>query len=255
MEANGDDSTNLVYGRRNEWAENEIAQGPVCYLYDGLNEFFAKIITDDFKATWEFFKNSVTKPSKERFLNPQGDMAGGSDKSEDELKKLLVYENLTMGAQKANWPQKMGSKSFIVNNLLNGFGTSNFMNFKQFTRALISMFGIDDPYMVCEQCLYKSKEKIEQLFKFIDCVDLGEFGSVQLYDSMQSVDTNGTTINSTTCNDFILKNGNISMGTVNRTDFIKGILLGYWQRLVSDNKVDDHYKTMMDLRKKHQTKK
>jgi hypothetical protein len=117
------------------------------------------------------------------------------------------------------------------------------------------MFGIDDPYMICEQCLIKSKEQIEQLFKFIDCVDLGEFGSVQLYDSMQSVDTNGTTINSTTCNDFILKNGNISMGTVNRTDFIKGILLGYWQRLVSDNKVDDHYKTMMDLRKKHQTKK
>ena len=100
-----------------------------------------------------------------------------------------------------------------------------------------------------EQCFKKViEEKIDPLFSFLDCDNDGFLNSENIWNGFKYLKrSDQSKYNIYNCelphtynkfyrtvavNDFILKNSRVADGYVNKEEFRKGILLGYWERQV-----------------------
>jgi len=108
-------------------------------------------------------------------------------------------------------------------------------------------------YKQCKQFCFKKiiDEKIDPLFSFLDCDKDGYINSENIWEGLKYLkrsEINKEKYNFYKCelpkpfnrfyrtnaaNDFVLKNFNVADGYLNREEFIKGILLGYWERQVN----------------------
>lgn len=108
-------------------------------------------------------------------------------------------------------------------------------------------------YSQCKQFCFKKviEEKIDPLFSFLDCDNDGYINSENIWEGLKYLKrspANQGKYDYYKCelpksfnkfyrthapNDFILKNFNVADGYLNREEFRKGILLGYWERQVN----------------------
>jgi len=104
----------------------------------------------------------------------------------------------------------------------------------------------DDLY--CYNCFFLLAKKIAAMFAYLDCQGKGYLTSEDLWRKLPSlvrgtnqcnifsISTNNS-IRTDATNDFILKNGYTVDAGVTRNEFITGILLGFWDRIVQDDKI------------------
>lgn len=108
-------------------------------------------------------------------------------------------------------------------------------------------------YAQCKQFCFKKiiEEKIDPLFTFLDCDGDGYINSENIWNGLKYLkrsEANKEKFDYYKCivpkafnkyyrthapNDFVLKNYNVADGYLNREEFRKGILLGYWERQVN----------------------
>lgn len=108
-------------------------------------------------------------------------------------------------------------------------------------------------YSQCKQFCFKKiiEEKIDPLFTFLDCDNDGYINSENIWNGLKYLkrsEANKEKFDLYKCivpkafnkyyrthapNDFVLKNYNVADGFLNREEFRKGILLGYWERQVN----------------------
>lgn len=164
-----------------------------------------------------------------------------------------------------------------IKNIIKRFGWTSVPNNTLFFKRLIDKFDFDGNgrldtreflfyaiwenykgYMQCKKHCFKDiiEKKIDPLFTFFDCDSDGYIDSENLWEGMKYLKrTNKEKYDMYKCevpkafnkfyrthapNDFILKNYDIADGYLNREEWRKGILLGYWERQVNAmNVVDD----------------
>jgi hypothetical protein len=116
------------------------------------------------------------------------------------------------------------------------------------------LFTIHNNYKIiadglCKNC-YKNifKDKLEAIFDFIDCSQLGYVATEDIWEglsyikrdnpeifNMYKCNINGAKLRTPTCNALMLKNSENKMGHLNKQEFAKGILLGFWDRQTDRN--------------------
>ncbi len=118
------------------------------------------------------------------------------------------------------------------------------------------ILGSDD----CDLCYANLIDKIDGIFKYIDCDKDGLISSKDIYDNIQHLrrDTskwnffslaNQAKIRTAVTNDFVLKNMASVNGMLNKQEFRLGILLGYWDRQTDEQRiVMDDSKNLKSLR-------
>jgi hypothetical protein len=112
-------------------------------------------------------------------------------------------------------------------------------------------------YAQCNHFCFKDiiEKKIDPLFSFLDCDKDGFINSENIWNGFKFLkrsEANKDKYNYYKCelpkpfnkfyrthavNDFVLKNSGVADGFLNREEFRKGILLGYWERQVETNNV------------------
>lgn len=114
--------------------------------------------------------------------------------------------------------------------------------------------------LYCYNCFYLIGRKLAAMFTYMDCQGKGYLTAEDLWEKAPNVirDDNrwnifkhGTNdnIRTSSVNDFIIKNGYTVDGAVTKDEFISGILLGFWNRVIEDNTiVENDSKSMKTLR-------
>jgi len=161
-----------------------------------------------------------------------------------------------------------------ISNIIKKFGWNGVRPIPFFYKRLIDKFDFDGNgrlntkeflfyaiwenyknYFQCKKHCFKDviEKKINPLFTFFDCDSDGYINSENFWAGMKYLKrTAPESYNFYKCevpkaynkfyrthapNDFVLKNYEIADGYVNREEFRKGILLGYWERQVKPNNV------------------
>ena len=144
--------------------------------------------------------------------------------------------------KKWNWEIDVGLKDFAVTFIkkydMNGDGRLN-------PRELIlgalehnkHLMGSD----ACTHCFEGVVDKIDAIFKYLDCDNDGKIGSEDIYSNLGKIKrssseydifalgfTEGVRVDA--INDFILKNNKFQIGALNKNEFRNGILYGIWDR-------------------------
>lgn len=95
------------------------------------------------------------------------------------------------------------------------------------------------------------RKYITPIFDYADCRNLGFISAEQLWKTIKTLKKEDQNFSLFTCvmpngdqrtssiNDFILKNGKVVEGFISKDEFVAGILLGYWDRQISGNKIFD----------------
>jgi hypothetical protein len=97
---------------------------------------------------------------------------------------------------------------------------------------------------LCKNCYMKIfKEKLDAIFEFIDCNQSGDASTEDLWEglsfikrenpeifNMYKCNINGAKLRTPSINALILKNSVGKMGYLDKQEFVKGILLGFWDR-------------------------
>ena len=159
-----------------------------------------------------------------------------------------------------------------ISNIIKTFGWSGVRPQPFFFKRLIDKYDFDgngrldsreflfyaiwENYKSFEQCkkhCFKNviEKKINPLFTFFDCDSDGYIDSENLWEGLKYLKrTNPDKYNLYQCevpkafnkfyrthatNDFVLKNYDVAEGYLNREEFRKGILLGYWERQAKSN--------------------
>jgi len=112
----------------------------------------------------------------------------------------------------------------------------------------------------CKNCYGEVSRKIAALFTYLDCTQSGFVSADQLWAGLPNLRRgtnqfnifgyhNSDNIRTNAVNDFILKNEKAKDAVVSREEFITGILLGIWDRQVSDHGiVEDDSRNLKKLR-------
>lgn len=168
------------------------------------------------------------------------------------------------------WKQSFSAGK--IYNIIRAFGWGKIPNVKYYFKRLIDKYDFDGNgrldarefifyaiwenyknYAQCKQNCFRKviDEKIEPLFTFLDCDGDGFINSENIWEGLKFLkrsNENKDKFSFYKCevprafnrfyrtnapNDFILKNSNVASGYLNREEFRKGILLGYWERQVN----------------------
>jgi len=198
--------------------------------------------------------------------------------------KPVVVDPKRLVQYKRDFDPELWSKSFSaakISNIIKAFGWGSIPPQPYFFKMLIDKFDFDgngrlDPrefifyaiwenyknYFQCRKHCFKGiiESKINPLFTFFDCDNDGYINSENLWEGCKYLKRKDQeTYNYYRCevprvfnkyyrthapNDFVLKNFDIADGFLNRDEFRKGILLGYWERqvngmtVVNDNSIN-----------------
>lgn len=174
---------------------------------------------------------------------------------------------------KRDFDPELWKRSFSaakISNIIKAFGWGSIPHQPYFFKMLIDKFDFDgngrlDPreflfyaiwenyknYFQCRKHCFKGiiESKINPLFTFLDCDNDGYINSENLWEGFKYLKrSDPEAYNYYRCevpqtfnkyyrthapNDFILKNYDIADGFLNREEFRKGIILGYWERQVN----------------------
>jgi Ca2+-binding EF-hand superfamily protein len=106
----------------------------------------------------------------------------------------------------------------------------------------------------CKNCLdVFLKDFLDPIFTFADCDKDGYVTTENLWKALKYLDRktdegkynmykcliNGQPLRTNSVNDFMLKCRGMKTGRVSRSEFVIGMLLGFWNRQTSDDKVED----------------
>lgn len=240
-------SQDQVFGVGTQRLYRTISDGPSSYVFDAFNDEFAQLVSDDMTAMWNSFKSASTVAEGDLWVSMDGTKVSQTDEPQANWSKMMVYDQIKSGSQKNEWPLYATEKDAkVVMSFVRKYSADGqFVSYKDFMRGAIDFFFKDTSD--CKNCFEKSRKKALELFQFIDCYGWGQITSKMMLQSIFNLDI-GTKMDSTDTNDFILKNGDMSKGIVTTNQFVKAILVGYWERLLGTDGIDDHYKPMMALR-------
>jgi hypothetical protein len=112
----------------------------------------------------------------------------------------------------------------------------------------------------CNHCYTKIARRIGALFTYLDCSETGFLNADQMWKGLPELRRptsqynifgygNSENIRTNAINDFILKNEKGKDAAVSKDEFIAGILLGVWDRQVTENSIlDDDSRNLKKLR-------
>lgn len=112
----------------------------------------------------------------------------------------------------------------------------------------------------CNHCFSQISRRIGALFSYLDCGETGFISADQMWKGLPELRRptqqfnifgygNSENIRTNAINDFVLKNENAKDAAVSKEEFVAGILLGIWDRQVSDNAIiDDDSRNLKRLR-------
>jgi hypothetical protein len=159
------------------------------------------------------------------------------------------------------WPGDKENPSFIKNYIVKY--DTNFDG-RLSPRELILASIFEKPYYIgsgnCIHCYKKISDIVNIIFTYLDCNEDGYISAEEMWHNLSVLKRNTEKFNifsfgndenirTAAINDFILKNMKVKEGFVNRTEFLSGILLGYWDRQTDSTSIySDDTKTLKSLR-------
>jgi len=250
------------------------------YFFDFLDPVLLPLILKDFNSIWDTFKSYSPEDTTEykdpynlkrelpKNLNDEArdritrEMIDFNKRLDKTIYNLSLNANqINFGIKKNNWAFEKSdmdyAKSFIQSFDMNGDGR---LSPREFLLGSIwhnkKILSSDD----CTLCYDKLVDKLDGIFRYIDCNHDGIISSKDIHKHIQLLrrDTrkwnyfslaNHATIRTAVANDFVLKNMASVKGMLNKQEFRLGILLGFWDRQTDDYRViDDDSKSMKSLR-------
>jgi len=112
----------------------------------------------------------------------------------------------------------------------------------------------------CNHCFTKIARRIGALFTYLDCGETGFISADTMWKSLPDLRrptsqfnifgyNNSENIRTNAINDFVLKNEKAKDASVSKEEFISGILLGVWDRQVTENAIiEDDSRNLKKLR-------
>jgi hypothetical protein len=159
--------------------------------------------------------------------------------------------------KKWNWEIDLGLKDYAVTFIkkydMNGDGRLN-------PRELILGALEHNKHLMgtnsCTHCFEGIVDKIDAIFKYLDCDNDGKIGSEDLYSNLKKIKRSSSNydifalgfkegVRVDAINDFILKNNKFQIGALNKNEFRSGILYGIWDRQT------DYYSIMEGNERSH----
>lgn len=131
------------------------------------------------------------------------------------------------------------------------FNNDGRLSVREFIIAIIrnnaKWFGMPE----CKMCFNEVMKKFDAIFSYIDCDNNGLITSEDIYHGMKTLKrekkmwnfytlANQARIRTAVTNDFVLKSMENINGALTKEEFRKGLLLGFWDRQTTDEKVWDH---------------
>lgn len=249
--------------------------GPVAWLFDFLDPVFrqdflieaeqiikdfSKLSKDDTDDYEDAFKLSAIAPKNNKLLSDNDFKAINPKFSKANYEKAVNAVQLNKAIEDWSWSFTNGSKDpafdFIVKYDINGDGR---MDPYELILGVI-WTNKKREGLFCYDCFFLLSKKIGAMFEYMDCSKRGYLEAEDLWNKFPSLHRkekfwdifsagNSDTIRTNSVNDFILKNSNSIDAAVTKDEFVTGILLGFWQRQISeDGLLKDDKKNLKDLR-------
>lgn len=253
--------------------------GSVAYLLDFFDPVFLKEAVAEFKEIYSVSmkEDPENLPEYKDPFDYAAKIATSSPEVQDklmrELKKFeknndpVIYKLSANAVQvyklfkKANWFRDPGQEDFatefVSNYDINHDGRLN-------PKELILGSIIHNKQILgskkCQYCYEKIARKIGALFTYLDCSETGFVSAEQLWKGLPELKRgvsqfnifgyrSSENIRSDAINDFILKNSKARDAYVNKEEFVAGILLGIWERQVSESAIiEDDSRNLKKLR-------
>lgn len=262
-------SWNIPKSKYNKYEKRLYGWGPSAYLFDFLDPVLLKPIMEAFTSIWESANaEPLALSSKDKedpytlqkiFNMPTADQETLLTKFES-LKKTFKRDvwNVSLTIPKvraatASWPYNaIGSdpaKEIVDAYDYNGDGR---LSMKEFFIAYLNInraiLGSQDCSPTEINCMHKVvRELLNPIFIKVDCHDSdNKVGAEDMWKALEKLirstaDYNiflcmdeQEPIHTTAINDFILKSEKTINGYLNKLEFVRGILLGYWGRYITD---------------------
>ena len=253
--------------------------GPVSYLFDYLDPVFRPEALKEFEAIFKDTMSEVPEdiPGYKDPFNYAARIKAAPPQQQPallrDIEKMqkgydpIIYKNSVNAVQihqalKAfQWFKDPGvadpASDLIIKYDINHDGR---LNPKEFILADILY---NKPHFLnkkCNHCFTDIGKKLKALFTYLDCMETGYLTAEILWNNLpglkRPVNTwnifaygNSETIRTSAVNDFILKNQGLKEAAVNQNEFIAGVLLGIWDRQVTENTIlTDDVRTLKSLR-------
>lgn len=223
--------------------------GDVSYLFDYLDVLLQKEVVKEFKSIYEaIFKlpkqeddkklldahlvNNIYTLSVNSFQLQKAQNEIKWNIPEDDIKQFIVKYDLNQDA-------RLSPKELILASI----------------HANGDLLGTDK----CKLCYKEVSKVIKAIFNFINCGS-GYINAEQIWEGLELLKRPSNNYNiytrveadphvTNSVNEFVLKNSQSKRGELNEKEFVKGILLGYWDRQTADERIiEDDSKTLKSLR-------
>lgn len=266
----GEDLTMLRKGptkHKFSWVK-QWGYGQVAYLFDYLDPVLRPLILIDFNKIYDAFikypgsdseiykdpfnfdkpiPKDLNDEAKEALTNELLDIKKRIDP--EIFKKSINAVQINYGVKENRWfidkTESDYAKSFIKEYDMNGDGR---LSPREFILASIwsnkKILSSDD----CKLCYADLVDKIDGMFRYIDCDQDGLISSKDIYTNLPALRretskwnyfslSNQANIRTAVSNDFILKNMSAKKGMLNKNEFRLGLLLGFWDRQTDDYRI------------------
>lgn len=252
----------------------KFGHGPVSYLFDYLDPVFKsdfiketnmilKAINnfkkEDTEAYYDKFNLHLIAPKGNR-LADDADFKAINEKFSKEIYDLSINSvQLNQALPQWGWiiPSNAADPAydFIVKYDVNGDG-----------RLSPSELILGDIWnnknregLYCYACYHLIAKKIGAIFDYVDCQGKGYLMAEELWQKLSSIKRKDNrwnifrggekSIRSSCVNDLVLKNSYTIDGALTKNEFVSGILLGFWHRILNDKGVvENESRSLKDLR-------
>jgi hypothetical protein len=252
-------------GKKFAWVR-QWGYGPAAYFFDYLDTVLRADAVKEFKDLYDSGKKFPQTDSKIKdSFDYKKLVQKGTAKLPASVRKILqrftkhydpdVYDkslNLPQfqaAITKWKWPTSAGDpsffKRFIVDYDMNYDGRLSPREF-----VLLSIHGNTNVLgtELCEHCYTKVSKKIDAIFMYLDCDNNGLLSAEEMWNNLSKLKRKSETFNiyqfgldesirTSAINDFILKNWKTKDGFLTRSEFRRGVLLGFWDRQTENTKI------------------
>jgi hypothetical protein len=253
--------------------------GPISYLMDFFDGSFRDDVLEEFKSIHNvtMHEDPENTPEYSDVFDFAGRIANAPEEKQDalmrDLKKFektydpIVYQlsanavQIHKSMKNFNWFIDPGMADFAADFVsrydINHDGRLNpkelVLGSIMFNKAILGS-------KKCNHCFTHIARKIGALFTYLDCGETGFINADQMWKALPDMRRNSSQYNifgygnsenirTNAINDFILKNEKAKDAYVSKEEFISGILLGIWDRQVSENAIiDDDARNLKKLR-------
>jgi len=276
-EMDGQNSSIFVNGKFH-WVK-KWGFGPVSYLLDYLDPIFKNEVLQEFKDIHRavMAENPENTPEyKDPFDLAHKIAVSSNEKRTQLMKELKTFEathnpiifqlsanavQIMKALKKFRWfinyTESDYAADFILKYDLNGDGR---LNPRELILGSIMMNKHTLGSKQCTHCFSRIGRRMSALFTYFDCGELGFINADQLWSGLPNLRrptiqynifgyATNESIRTNSVNDFVLKNQSTNDAYLEKDEFVSGLLLGIWDRQVSETAIlDDDVRNLKSLR-------